>query len=145
MAWQRHRDAIYARIVEAGFRDITRAQFDPFRWPGVNGMRPGEIADALQLSKQTVNDLLGELESNGYVERRADPTDGRARVIHLTRKGHDLQRAAHEISRELEQAWSGRVGEKEFAALRGTLVEMVSTGLPGAPPPPTGMESRPSR
>jgi DNA-binding MarR family transcriptional regulator len=131
LAWQLHRDRLYQRVSAAGFPNVTRAQFELFRWPGIDGLRPGEVAQSNGLSKQTVNDLLGELERNGYVERHAYPGDGRARVVHLTARGKELQRVTHETSRGLEATWATTVGAKRFAALRSTLEEIVARGLPG--------------
>jgi len=97
-------------------------------------MRPGEIALQSGLSKQAVNDLLGELERSGYVERHPDRDDRRARLVRLTPRGWELQHTAHESSRALEAAWAARVGPRRFRALRATLEAMVEHGLPEAPP-----------
>jgi DNA-binding MarR family transcriptional regulator len=128
LAWQAHRDRMYECLEEAGFNDVTRAQFALFRWPGVDGMRPGEVADLAGLSKQTVNDTLGELERSGYIERHADPQDGRGRIVRLTERGRALQAAAHATSRRLETAWAECLGEERFASLRGTLQDMIAAG-----------------
>ncbi len=130
LAWKLHRDRIYERITARGFPSLTRAQFELIRWPGIDGLRPGEVAQLSGLSKQTVNDLLGELERAAYVERHPHPEDRRARVVKLTARGKELQRSAHETSRALEAAWASTVGAKRFAALRSTLEEMVAHGLP---------------
>jgi DNA-binding MarR family transcriptional regulator len=131
LAWQLHRDGIYERITANGFADITRAQYEFFRWPGIDGLRPGEIAQLSGRSKQTVNDLLGELEREGYLDRRPDPSDRRARIVRLTAAGKELQHATHEASRALEAGWATLVGTRRLAALRSTLEDMVARGLPG--------------
>src|SRR3990172_3887921 len=87
MAWQIHLNRIYERITANGFPNVTRAQFQLFRWPSIDGLRPGEIAHLSGLSKQTVNDLLGELERAGYIERHPHPEDRRARIVRLTADG----------------------------------------------------------
>jgi DNA-binding MarR family transcriptional regulator len=83
------------------------------------------------LSKQAVNDLLGELERTGYVERHTHPKDRRARIVRLTAAGNELQYTTHETSRRLEAGWAASVGAERMAALRATLEEMVARGLPG--------------
>ena len=70
-----------ARVRAAGHPDVTTAMIALFRFAGVDGRRPGAIAATARLSKQATNDMLRELEHLGYVERLADPTDGRARII----------------------------------------------------------------
>jgi len=58
-----------------------------FRHPTLDGMRPTALADEMQISKQAVNDLLGDLERRGYIRRDVDPGDKRSRLIRLTAKG----------------------------------------------------------
>lgn len=132
MAWQAHRDRMFEHLSGAGYPDVTRAQFALFRWPGVDGMRPGEVADLAGLSKQAVNDTLGELERAGYLERHADPQDGRARIVRLTDRGRALQAAAHQTSRELEAEWAASLGEERFDILRATLRDMIAAGAVSA-------------
>jgi DNA-binding MarR family transcriptional regulator len=129
MAWKIHRDRIYERITANGFPNVTRAQFELLRWPSIDGLRPGEIAQLSGLSKQTVNDLLGEFERTGYIERHPHPDDRRARIVRLTASGNELQHTAHKTSRALEAAWAATLGEQRLADLRSTLEEMVARGL----------------
>jgi DNA-binding MarR family transcriptional regulator len=135
LAWDEHRTHMYDRVIAAGFEDVTQAQFEIFRFPGPDGMRPGEVAELAGLSKQAVNDVLGQLEHNGYLTRGPHPEDGRARIVHLTDRGWELQRLAHETSRELEAAWAQTIGEERFADLRSALEEIVERGLATASSP----------
>lgn len=48
------------------------------------GHRVQEAAEALGVAPNTVSTLVGQLESAGLVERRADPADRRAIRLHLT-------------------------------------------------------------
>jgi DNA-binding MarR family transcriptional regulator len=118
---------MYDCVVAGGFREVTPAQFEVFRFPGIDGMRPGEVAELTGLSKQAVNDVLGQLERSGYLTRGPHPEDGRARVVHLTDRGWELQRIAHETSRALEAEWARAIGEKRFAALRAALEDLVAS------------------
>ncbi len=138
-----HLGRIYQRLGAAGFTDVSRAQFKLIRWPGMDGLRPGELALRAGLSKQAVNDLLGELERNGYVERHRDPHDARARILRLTDRGQQLEHATLTISRELEAAWATSVGEQRFRDLRATLVEMAERGLPAEEAP--GRDAAPEK
>lgn len=141
MVWQVHRDRMYERLVAAGYVDVTRAQFALLRFPGVDGMRPSEAAELAGLSKQTVNDLLGELERNGYIERKPHPADGRGRIVRLTPRGKKLQRTTHEISRQLEADWATQIGQQRITSLKKTLEDMVATPsetYDGRPRPVTG-------
>jgi DNA-binding MarR family transcriptional regulator len=52
---------------------------------------PARLARAFQVTKQTMTSTLARLETAGFVEIRADPADGRAKLVSLTPSG----RAAH--------------------------------------------------
>lgn len=45
------------------------------------------IGELLQLQLHSAGELVGRAESNGLVERRADPADGRRTLVHLTTDG----------------------------------------------------------
>lgn len=125
------RDEVYAGVVDAGFRDVSLAHIWMFRYPGTDGMRPSELAAELQITRQSVNDLMGDLERRGYLVREPDPTDGRARVIRLTTKGRRLERAAYEQARRAELQIAEMLGPRRFALLCSTLREL-SGNLTGA-------------
>jgi DNA-binding MarR family transcriptional regulator len=65
-------------------RRPNRAHLCVFRHPGLGGRRPTEIADEMQITKQSVNELIGHLERQGYLRRVIDPDNSRARIIQLT-------------------------------------------------------------
>jgi DNA-binding MarR family transcriptional regulator len=119
------RRRIYAGVVAAGFTDVRPAHVTLFRWPGPEGRRPTELAAWAQLSKQTVNDLLRDLEAHGYLELRPDPTDDRARLVRLTEQGQRLHEAAVAAHARVEAEWAQAVGRQDFERLRQTLSRLV--------------------
>ena len=52
--------------------------------------------------------MVAVLERRGYIERVADPADGRARLVVLTQAGKDLVRAAVDIIDGIEREWIDR-------------------------------------
>ncbi len=52
--------------------------------------RPSELANQLGVSKQVCNQTINQLEALDYVQRIADPRDGRARLLCLTNSGFRL-------------------------------------------------------
>lgn len=115
-----------ARIQAAGHPEVTRAMIALFRFAGVDRRRPGEIAATARLSKQAINDMLSELERLGYVERHPDPTDGRARIVQLTKRGKALDTAVWTAGREVEQTWRDRFGDKRWTAFNDVLGELIA-------------------
>jgi MarR family 2-MHQ and catechol resistance regulon transcriptional repressor len=68
----------------------------------------GEVQRKILASSGGVTYLVDRLEREGLVERRACPTDRRARYAALTRKGEELmERAFPEHAAALERAVSG--------------------------------------
>ncbi|WP_028067003.1 MarR family winged helix-turn-helix transcriptional regulator [Solirubrobacter soli] len=58
-----------------------------------------ELAEREAVAQPTVTTLVGRLERDGFVERRQDPKDARAVLVHLTPQGLerlDAMRAARE-------------------------------------------------
>jgi DNA-binding MarR family transcriptional regulator len=83
---------------------------------------PGVLALArhLELDKSSVTGLVDRAEGRGLVERVADPDDGRAVRIRLTRKGRALAGAgAEEVAEELATFTAGlsEAGRRRLAAL----------------------------
>lgn len=86
-----------------------------------DGLRLGEMAERGGLSKQTVTSLVRRLEDLGYVERRADPEDGRAMRISLTDRGHRMKQAVRESVDEVEAKIAKLVDLHDFETTVGWL------------------------
>jgi DNA-binding MarR family transcriptional regulator len=82
-------------LAEAGFDDITLAQARVFQRIARDGSRLTELAEAAQVTKQTVGFLVDQLERGGYVERTPDPRDGRARRVRVAVRGAVAVRGEH--------------------------------------------------
>jgi DNA-binding MarR family transcriptional regulator len=120
-AVQRH---MLQRLHERGFDDFDPAYLIVVRYPGPQGARPSELAARLQISKQALNYLLGELERLDYLERRPDPEDRRAKRIGLTQRGTAAATVIREAVTEMETTWAQQLGPKRFAQLRKLLLEL---------------------
>ena len=64
------------------------------------------------MSKQAMNRLLGSLEDLGYLVRSDVPGEGRARIVHLTKRGHAAYAKALEVLRDVEREWSAELGPR---------------------------------
>jgi len=139
VVWQWVREQLYTGVVAAGYDDLNPAHVAVFRYPTLDGLRPTALADQLQITKQSVNDLLGHLEAHGYLTREADPSDGRARVVRLTPKGRRLEQAINTQAREAELHVATLLGPGRFEQLRDGLETLVRdlAGAGDASPRPT--------
>ena len=61
------------------------------------------------------------METAGFVERRADQTDGRARRVYLTRAGAKMVNAIRESVEAVELEILSRIPEEALDAGRGNL------------------------
>ncbi|MDA8277522.1 MAG: MarR family transcriptional regulator [Actinomycetota bacterium] len=79
--------------------DITTFwQLTPLR--GDKVLRPSELATMLGLDNSTVSRQLQKYESQGLVERRADPKDARASLVALSPIGRDLVNVVTQARRD---------------------------------------------
>jgi DNA-binding MarR family transcriptional regulator len=134
LTWQRVWREIFTGVVAGGHDDVNPAHIALFGYPGLDGQRPSELADRLQITRQSVNDLLGHLERHGYLTRVPDPADGRARVVRLTARGRRLQKAIHTQARAAEQRIADALGATRFAQLQRALEELTLLDETGGPP-----------
>ena len=102
-ASQRWNELLYARFVAAGYPDV-RPSYGSILVPlfEEDGLRMGELAARARLSKQTMTTMVRLLERDGLVERRADPTDGRASLVFLTARARSFHPAAAATLAELD-------------------------------------------
>lgn len=122
--WQWVRDEIFSGVLAAGYDDLSAAHVGVFRYPGLDGQRPSELAEQLRITRQSVNDLVGHLERCGYITREDDPTDRRARVVRLTAKGQRLQNTITDEARAAEQRMAEWLGPRRYSQLREALAAL---------------------
>src|SRR5215831_1350712 len=105
-----------------GFSDLNQALLSVLVYPPPDGVRPGDLAERTNMTKQAINYLLGQLEKLGYVERKA--VTGRRRLIYLTKRGWEVFETQWAAMRQLEEEWSKRVGQKRFEDFLSVLREL---------------------
>src|SRR5215472_7973041 len=106
LPWEAVTRRMLRALHENGFDDIDSPQLTVLLWPGPDGMRPSDLAARMKVSKQALNYLLGDLERLGYLERRPDPDDRRARRIALTDRGRALVPVIRAAVSQTEREWS---------------------------------------
>ena len=107
-ASQRWNELLYERFVAAGFADV-RPSYGSILIPlfEEDGLRMGELAARARLSKQTMTTMVRLLERDGLVERRADPSDGRAALVFLTERARSFHPVAEATLTELDRLVAG--------------------------------------
>jgi DNA-binding MarR family transcriptional regulator len=114
-------------VVGAGFpqkpaHSAVFAQIDP------DGSRLTDLARRANMSPQAMGELVDELEDMGYVLRRPDPTDRRAKLITLTQKGQDCIAAGTATIDNIEQQLTDLLGVRGRRQLRSLLIKLLDDG-----------------
>ena len=97
-----------------------------------DGMKQTALAADLDLTRVAIGGLLDRLESAGFVERRADASDGRARRVFLTRAGAKLVSTIRNSVERVELEILARISEEDLNhaamtlhALKESLLEKI--------------------
>ena len=120
---------LIAQLNAAGFEELRLPHMAVLQFPGPDGVRPSVLAERAGMSKQAMNQLLGSLESLGYLVRSDAPGEGRARIVRFTKRGRAVYAAMIDILRDIEREWSEELGAKRFAELKELLFRVWESPL----------------
>ena len=126
MTYEVARRRVFKALMERGLTDLNPALLNVFVYPPPDGVGPTELADRLNMTKQALNYLLGQLEALGYIERRVGK--GSRRLVFLTRRGWQIFETHWEALRALEDEWSAILGAREFEDFVDALRRLSSSG-----------------
>jgi DNA-binding MarR family transcriptional regulator len=101
--------------------------------PGVDGIRPAhlqvfgvikadgtrltDLAASADMSLSAMAELVDGLEQFGYVERRPDPSDRRAKLVCLTDSGWRAMAEGRRLIARIEADWGETLGGDRFESL----------------------------
>ncbi|TWB03839.1 MarR family winged helix-turn-helix transcriptional regulator [Bradyrhizobium stylosanthis] len=84
-------------------------------------VRQGVLADELGIEGPSLVRLIDLLQAEGLVERREDPTDRRAKTLHLTKAGAAKVEETNRILRRVRASLLRDIGPEELAITFETL------------------------
>lgn len=113
---------MFRRIAEEGFADVRPRQGAVLAYLTPEGRRLSEYAELSGQPKQIIGTIADELEEAGYVTRRPDPSDGRAKLLAPTERGLAELEASRNIIADLEARVADELGEDGLATLMDHLV-----------------------
>ena len=119
------RDDLASPRAQAGYGDVRETHFQIFGNIRMGGIRLTELADRAQLSLAAASELVNDLVDLGYLTRRPDPADGRAKLIDLTKRGQALMADAGGRVTDIERRWSDIVGDRNFAQMTRTMQRLL--------------------
>jgi len=124
------RSELFAPAAEQGYPDLREAHLQIFGNVGIDGVRLTELAGRAQLGLAAASELVSELEWTGYLERRPDPADGRAKLIFPTARGRKALDDAGDRVAQIEQRWASMIGPPAFHDACRSLQDLLD-GLTG--------------
>lgn len=111
-----------------GFEDVGRSDGYVFRALAGRPVTVSDLATRLQISKQGAGQIIDDMERRGYVERRADPSDARARLLYLSARGTAALAAARRFHHAYERRLTRIHGQPAVTGLRTMLEAMAGAG-----------------
>ena len=122
-------DELFDRLSKAGYDDLRPRHAAVLAYLDEDGVRASELARLTGRHKQVVGRVVDELEELGYVERRPDPADRRAKLIVPTKRGLAQLRLEDEVVAEIERRYAEAVGLRTYAEFRNVLRSMVAAQM----------------
>src|ERR1700755_1368647 len=103
-------ELLHVRLAERGHPHVRPPHVTVFQFLDDDGTRVSVLAQRAQITKQSMAELVAHLERHGYVERVADPSDGRAKLVRETARGRDVFALAGRFVAEIESQWATLLG-----------------------------------
>ena len=109
-------------LQNAGFRPRTRTQTMILIHIASGIVRAADLARALGISRQAIQQQINDLEADDLVTQIPDPTDKRANRLVFSQRGAALMNQAIDTLRDAEETLASRLGNDPLADLRGALM-----------------------
>ena len=108
-----------------GFGDIRSPHLQVLAHISTKGIRLTELAARAQLSLAAASEFVSELEDLGYVRRRVDREDARAKLIVPTARGRKAFKDGARGAVRIERKWASLVGDRRLAQAVWTLQQLL--------------------
>ena len=113
--------SMVALLVDSGWNQIPKSNSLVFPHLIRGGVRPAEIARRAGVSRQAVHQVIGDLQQKGLVQMRPDPTNRRAKLVVLTKRGREFEEAVGKAAACVEEELGDRIGRQNVRLLRKAL------------------------
>lgn len=98
------------KLQTRGYGDLTLAHLSVLPHIDVVGTRIVTLAERVSMTKQSMGQLVQELEERGYVQRVTDATDRRAVIVTFTEHGMQFLHDAYAIKLEIGAEYEALLG-----------------------------------
>ena len=118
---------VTVRLERLGFPALRPAHVEVLSLVAADSLRLSELILSVGLPKQTVRDMLDDLEHMRLVERFQDPDHGVIKRVRLGPKGKVWAAEVKRVSAQTEARWATKLGSKKMKSLRALLEELAMT------------------
>lgn len=125
LADQEFVSSLRAATAQQGYDDQGRSDGFVLRTLGAGPTSISGLAERLAITKQGASQIVDDMERRGYVERRPDPSDARARLLHLTSRGEGALKAARKFHQAYERRLRRQFGDEAIDNVRDVLTAMA--------------------
>ena len=115
------------RLHARGHGAVQRAHIAVLGNIHTEGTRLVELARRLGVTRQAASQMVQQIEGKGFLERTADPDDGRAVLVRHTPAGRALLLDALTLMDEIENGYAELVGSKAMDQVRRTLRKIADS------------------
>ena len=116
---------LFSTLAAQGFDDLAPRHGAVLAYLDVEGVRATDLSRLSGQHKQVIGTMIDELEALGYVERRPDPVDRRAKLVCPTERGQAQMRAADKIMAGIQDRHARRLGRDAFAQFKAAFLDVA--------------------
>lgn len=108
---------VLRQLERDGFGMVSSVHLNLYRNLDFDGTRLTELAQRGKITKQSMQELVDRAEKQGFVERRQDPADRRAKIVAFSQKGLSLLEALHRAIVATEERMVAEIGAETVARI----------------------------
>ena len=131
LAYQGFVRQLHTAMAERGFDDLGRSDGIVMRVLNGGPRKVSELSALLEITPQGTAQIVEDMERRGYVVRRPDPGDARARLVDLSPRGRKAIDAARAFHRAFETRMRRRHGAAAIDDFRAVLSDMAAAAPGG--------------
>jgi DNA-binding MarR family transcriptional regulator len=128
-AVQRFETSVLEKMAIRGHAECTLSHINVTRNLDIEGTRATELARRASMTKQSLGELVAQLEELGIVKREQDPTDGRAKVVLFTERGRKWLDHFHVVLEQTEKEMEAELGPTLYKALKRGLLKYAHASV----------------
>jgi DNA-binding MarR family transcriptional regulator len=118
-------DEVVARLDDRGHPGVRPVHEFALRAIDNGAETASELARRLSVSRQAAAKTIAALLEMGYVDRDADPSDGRRKRLQVTERGHEMVSIGASLFDDVRQRWAAQIGLRQLEALEAYLAGLV--------------------